>query len=171
MNKHIITWRPRGDLSGADDNRPFWFLHRQVNELFNDFFRDFGRPYWLALPNAELSKQRAEVLLPCIDVAQTDQAIQVTAELPGLDEKDIEVTLENQALVIKGNKKQESEETKKNYQLTERSYGEFLRVIPLPEEIKKEEVKAQFKKGVLSITIPKAEQAKEERKRIAIVKE
>jgi HSP20 family protein len=88
-----------------------------------------------------------------------------------MDEKDVQVTLENDILTIKGEKKQEQEEKKQNYRMVERSYGEFQRVISLPASVDKEKIKATFKKGVLKVILPKTPESKSTQKRIAISSE
>lgn len=147
---------------------PFEGLHRQMNNLFEDFFQDFGTARW---PTLWRHDRGVAAATPKFEVAESDAAIHVTAGLPGMDEKDIEVTLDNNLLTVKGEKKQEHEEKKKNYYFSERSYGSFQRVVSVPKGIDKEKVQAQFKKGVLEITLPKTEQARSERKRIAVKSE
>jgi len=170
MSKSLIPWRRKDEsvTKRWDDSHPFEALHRQMNELFEGFFDDFGLAHW-PVPRSSMSELAG--LSPRFEVSETDDAIQVTAELPGMDEKDIEVTLENSLLTVKGEKKSEREEKKKNYYFTERSYGHFQRVVPLPTGVEEEEVKAKFKKGVLSITLPKTEQAKKQGKRIDVTAE
>ena len=92
---------------------------------------------------------------PSVDVSETDDEVQVTADLPGLTEKDVEVTLEDGALTIRGEKKEEREEKKRNYHLVERSYGRFERAVALPHGIDPGKVKARFRNGVLHVTLPK----------------
>jgi len=93
---------------------------------------------------------------PRVDVSETDKEIQVAAELPGMGKEDIEVSLQEDQLVIRGEKKEEKKEENRNYVRTERSYGSFTRVIPLTAPVREEQVDAVFKDGVLKITLPKA---------------
>jgi len=93
--------------------------------------------------------------MPKVDVAETEDAIQVTAELPGLKEEDIEVSLADHNLVISGEKKAEKEEKDKNYHRIERSFGSFHRSVPLPAEVNGEKVDASFTNGVLKVVLPK----------------
>jgi len=162
--KHLIPWRKRQERDlPANREHPLEALHRQMNELFDDFFDDFE--------TARLPSLRGEGLgdVPVrFDVAETEEAVHVTAELPGMDEKDIEVTLDRNALTVKGEKKQEREERKKNYYFSERTFGQFQRLIPLPSGIEPDKAKAQFKKGVLTISLPKSAAVKSEGRRIAI---
>ncbi|HBR06435.1 MAG TPA: Hsp20/alpha crystallin family protein [Desulfovibrio sp.] len=96
---------------------------------------------------------------PAVDVSEDDKEVTVKAELPGLEAKDVELTLESGVLTIRGEKKFEGEEKKENYHRIERSYGSFVRAVPLPREVKSDKVKAKFDKGVLTVTMPKAEKA------------
>jgi HSP20 family protein len=96
--------------------------------------------------------------VPSIDVAETDKAIEITAELPGLERKDVDISLEDNVLTIRGEKKVEQEQKddkNKNYRLAERSYGVFYRVLELPTAIDPSSVQATMSKGVLKVTIPK----------------
>jgi HSP20 family protein len=139
---------------------PFSSLRRDMDRLFEDFSRGgWGPP---ALAGAGMA--------PRVDVSETDSEIRVEAELPGVDEKDIEVVLSDGRLTIKGEKKQEKEEKKKDYHLVERSYGSFARSIGLPFEADPSQVKASFTKGVLTVTVPKPPQVKAKEKKIAIGK-
>jgi HSP20 family protein len=101
-------------------------------------------------------------------VKETDAEYQVTAELPGLDEKDVKVELHGATLVLEGEKKEEHEEKKSGYVWSERRYGSFRRDIPLPEEVDREKIKAAFKKGVLTVTLPKTPAARKTRRKIDV---
>lgn len=105
---------------------------------------------------------------PAINVAESDRDYKVTAELPGMDEQDIELSLHRDHLTIKGEKKQEHEEKGNGFHRVERSYGSFQRMIPLPQEVNAEQVTANFQKGVLTITLPKLPEVQSGAKRIAI---
>jgi HSP20 family protein len=109
-------------------------------------------------------------MAPRVDVSETDTELKIEAELPGIDEKDVEVVLSDGRLTIKGEKKQEKEEKKKDYHLLERSYGSFARSIALPFEADPDQVKASFAKGVLTVTVPKPPEVKAKEKKIAIGK-
>ena len=148
-------------MSADADGGPFELLHRQMNELFDDFFHGSSLMRWPGLTSMDQ-------LTPHVEVAETDDAYEVTAELPGLDEKDVEVTLDDNILTLKGEKTQEKEEKKKNYHFTERSYGHFERIIPLPHEVDKSKIKAHFKKGVLSLNLPKTEKTKKTSTKIQV---
>jgi HSP20 family protein len=132
-------------------------LRREVDRVFEEFSR--GLPMF-ATPTMMN-------IVPSVDVAETDKEIEITAELPGLERKDVEISLEDDVLTIRGEKKSESVQDNKkdkgsdnkNYHLTERSYGVFYRVLQLPPGIDPSTVKATMSNGVLKITIPKPARA------------
>lgn len=171
MKKSLIPWRrdSTGTAMARREENPFVDFHRQLNRLFEDFFSDFeGRSSSLMFPS---SFGRFDTSMPRVDVAETDKEVTVSADLPGLDEKDVQVTLDEDVLTIRGARKDEREEKKRNYHLVERSYGEFHRSIPLPGGLDKDQVKATFKKGVLTVTLPKLPEAQSKKKTIAIESE
>jgi HSP20 family protein len=126
---------------------PFDTLQREIDRLFDDFGR--GSPVF-----------RAAGLTPTIDVTETDKEIEITAELPGLEEKDVEVNVADNVLTIRGEKKADKEEKNKNYQIVERSYGAFARTVELPDGVDPDAIKASIAKGVLKVTVPKPAPAK-----------
>jgi HSP20 family protein len=106
--------------------------------------------------------------MPAVDVAETDQAYEIKAELPGLDEKNIEVKVANGVLSIKGEKQEEKEEREKDYYRRERSFGSFERSFQLPDDIEADKIEATFKNGVLSVTLPKSAEARQQAKKIEV---
>jgi HSP20 family protein len=106
--------------------------------------------------------------MPQVDVDETAKEIRVTVELPGMEEKDLEVSLVEGALTIKGEKSEEHEEEKGDVHRSERQYGMFERTIPLPSEVDADKVQASFKKGVLKITLPKTKEAQSNRRVIPV---
>jgi HSP20 family protein len=124
---------------------PFVSLQREIDRLFDDFTRGFPT----------LGGNDATMLMPSIDVTETDIEIEITAELPGLEEKDVQINLSDNLLTIRGEKKAEKEQKDKNYRLVERSYGSFERTLQLPEGINADAIKANISKGVLKVTVPK----------------
>jgi HSP20 family protein len=126
---------------------PFSSLQREMDRVFSDFSRQFGEPFG----------DRA--LAPKLDIAESDGEITVTAELPGVEQKDVEVTVRDDILTIRGEKKAEKETKEKDYHLVERSYGSFNRVLRLPPGVDAEKVRASIDKGVLTIVLPKAAQS------------
>ena len=163
----LIPWKKREvarreakeDLQTAD--YPFLTFQQEMNRLFDDFFKGTG------LDTFGVFAEGWDLLRPPVDVVETDKEIRVTAELPGLDEKDIHVSLARDVLTISGEKRQEKEERGRNYYRAERSYGSFRRSIELPGQVQPDKVDAVFRKGVLTITLPKTE-AGQKRKKIAI---
>ena len=131
-------------------------------------FEDFDRGFW-QFPSRSLFEiepfWRRRVATPTVDIVERDKDYQLIAELPGMEEKDIELKLTRDMMSIKGEKKEEKEEKKKDYYLSERRYGAFQRSFPLPDGVDSDKVEATFKKGVLTIILPKRPEAvKSERK-------
>lgn len=131
-------------------------LHRSIDDLLEDFFGGYG-----------LTEQ-AGGISPRFEVAETDGAIVVDVELPGMDEKDVQITLQDNVLTIKGEKRQEQETKKKNCYISERSYGSFQRSLQLGSGVDEENISAAFKKGVLTVTIPKVEPEKSKVRTISV---
>jgi len=134
-----------------------------MNKLFDDFFGGFDLSPW-----APLERRLATAFTPHVDVSETDKEIKVSVELPGMDEKDIDVSLTRDTLTIKGEKKEEKEEQGKDYYRMERSYGSFTRSVPLSVEVDTDKVQATFNKGVLDITLPKTARAIQEMKKVPV---
>ncbi len=155
-----IWRRSESPLRRAEEN-PILDLHREMNRMFDDFSR-----------GSDLSPFESErgwrAFTPSVDVREDEKEVTVKAELPGMDEKEIEVNLADGALTIKGEKKKEKEEQGKDYWHRETSYGTFHRVIRLPEGLNMETVDARFKNGVLTVTLARLEEAKIKEKKIAI---
>jgi HSP20 family protein len=138
---------------------PLLQLHREVDRLFDEAFAGFGLSLpRLTLPGASASAWQT-VLRPSLDIQETDKQYRITLEVPGADEKDIQLTLEDDELWIRGEKRQETEQNDGQYHLVERSYGSFQRVLNLPADADRESIEAKFKNGVLTITMNKREQA------------
>ena len=168
MNKSILPWKRNkneGVMRPLDDN-PFMALHQQMNNLFEDFFGDFEGA--LRSPAQGFLSRGAFGQVPSVDVAETDDEVTVTADLPGLTEKDVEVTLDDDVVTIKGHRSEQREDKQRNYHVMERSYGEFQRAVALPAGIDRDKVKAEFKNGVLKLTMPKQPEAKAHRRKIEI---
>jgi HSP20 family protein len=158
IKKHISSEEKRLPVK-REEYSTFSLFRQEMNRLFDNFFRGF---------DIEPFEKRFGAFSPSVDITETDKEIKVAAELPGMDDKDIDVSLTKDTLTIKGEKKEEKEEKKKDYYRMERSYGSFSRTIPLPVEIDTEKVKAQFKKGVLTVNLPKTAKAIKETKKISV---
>ena len=156
MKDKLVPWK-KHDMSLRRElgNDPFDRLYRQIDDLFDAFYRGADTP---RRPN-EWSG---------FEVSETDDEIRIRAELPGMNEKDIDVSLDEDVLTIRGERKTEREKKKRSYHVSEMSYGSFLRSIPVDASVDREKIKAKFKRGVLTLTLPKTEQAKVERKKIPI---
>jgi HSP20 family protein len=124
---------------------PFMSLQREIDRLFEDFSRGFPT----------IAGDGATALTPSMDVTETDKEIEITAELPGLEEKDVQINVADNILTIRGEKKAEKEQKDKNYRLVERSYGAFERTLELPEGVNADAIKANISKGLLKVTVPK----------------
>ncbi|MDQ7835093.1 MAG: Hsp20/alpha crystallin family protein [Humidesulfovibrio sp.] len=127
-----------------------------IADMMEDFWR---KPFGLSPFMEDFQKNffGGKAAYPVVNVSETEKEIRVDAELPGMEAKDVDVCLENGTLLIKGEKKFEGEEKKDNYHRIERSYGSFSRAVPLPSKVNPKGIKAKFEKGVLHVTLPKAE--------------
>jgi len=153
---------------------PLLALRAQMDHLFDEFASDWRLPslsrnFWDLEPLQTSLWSRGAVDVR-FEVSETDDAIEMSAELPGIDEKDVELTLSDGVLTIKGEKKAEKETKEKDYYLSERRYGSFVRSLRLPESIDESKIKAAFEKGVLTVTLPKRAESKKKKKKIAIGK-
>lgn len=136
----LMRWTPFGDLTT---------FRREMDRLFERFFGE--------LPGLEIPQPGWVARL---DLTETKDSVTVKAELPGLESKDLDISISGNTLTIKGEKRQEKEEKDEHRHLVERAYGAFTRVVELPAPVAGEKVKAVFKNGVLTITLPKTEEAK-----------
>jgi len=149
---------------------PLAKLQRQVDRLFEDFEDGFFRfPSFRPLFEIEpISRSDFGVLIPPADVVEKDDAYQITTELPGMDEKNIEVKVANQMLTIRGEKKDEKEEREEGYRLSERRYGSFQRTFRMPEGVDVDKIEAGFKNGLLTVTLPKTAETQQPQKTINV---
>lgn len=144
---------------------PFLAMRAEMDRVFDSFLgRGFERSPTLAKVGD------SDVIMPSIDVRETETEFVIEAELPGMDEKDVSVTLNNGILTLKGEKKSEREEKKDDYHLMERSYGSFQRSFRVADAVDADKVNASFDKGVLKVTMPKRPEAVKTEKRIPIGK-
>lgn len=144
--KELKRWEPFKEM------RSLW---DQVDRLFGDFFGRFP-----------LERRVQAIGYPSVDVEETKDSVIVTAELPGINKKEINITLGEDTLTVSGEKKREKEEKGRTFYRAERSYGSFERTIPLPCEIETNKAKAAFENGILTINLPKSEKAK--RKEVSV---
>jgi HSP20 family protein len=142
-----------------EETNPFSALRSDIDSLFDNFFSGF---------NTEFFGSGFGVFMPKADIREGEKDIRISVELPGMDEKDVEVSLTKDLLTIRGNKKEEQEYKGKDYYRLERSYGSFSRAIPLPVAVESDKIEAYFQKGVLSITLPKSAKTVSETRKIAV---
>ena len=157
--KDLIPWARKDgapDAKSSEDN-PIATLQREMNHVFENFWNRVGQFEW-PWGSGEAKS----------DVVETDKAIEVSIELPGMEMKDIEVTVNDDMLTVKGEKKIERQEEKKGYYLSERSYGAIYRTIPLPPGVDGEKAEASFKNGVLTIKLPQTPEAQAKVRKIAV---
>ncbi|MBK5960597.1 hypothetical protein CCR97_20685 [Rhodoplanes elegans] len=154
-------------LSGRD---PFERLRRQMDRLFEDFGRGFDVPFgsgFFAMRPSLLADE-AGVRRPAVDLVETDAAYQITAELPGIPPEAVQVTLADGILTIKGEKKEERDETREGWHVAERRFGSFQRSFQLPAGIAEDAIAARVADGVLTVTLPKAAEPPKTAKTIAV---
>jgi HSP20 family protein len=141
IGMELVPWRPfGGELSS---------LRREMDDLWNRFFGE-----------TPLARRLTEEWWPSVDVSESKDTFIIKAELPGLDAKDVEVSVSGNVLTLKGEKKKEEEEKDEHHYRAERYYGSFQRSFQLPANVKADKVEAAFEKGVLKVTLPKVEEAK-----------
>jgi HSP20 family protein len=140
MNE-LMAWKPFREVSR---------LRREMDRLWDDFFG----------PGRRALQPLVEEWVPAMDLSETADKVVVKAEVPGMEPKDIDISLSGDLLTIRGEKKSEREEKKENYHLVERSYGSFSRSVRLPAAVNADKIEARYEKGVLTITCPKKEKVK-----------
>lgn len=147
----------------------FESLRREIDRLFDNF-----HPFDWRLPSKVLGVEVPRIapagwpVAPAIDLVEKDDGYEISAELPGLDDKDVEIKLANGTLTISGEKSEEKEEERKDYYLSERRYGSFQRSFRLPEGVDADRIDASFAKGVLKVKLPKTAEARKAERKIAV---
>ncbi|KGE01584.1 Hsp20/alpha crystallin family protein [Rhizobium sp. YS-1r] len=148
---------------------PFETLRSEIDRLFDDLAPSSWRPLERSLFGREMPSPNGwAVVAPAVDVVEKDDAFEVSAEIPGIDQKDIKVTLSNGFLTIRGEKQEEKEDKQKEYHVSERRYGSFQRSFQIPDGVDADKVEASFKKGILNIKLPKSAEAKKNERQIEI---
>jgi HSP20 family protein len=150
---------------------PWSAFRTEKDRLFDRFSGGFGLPSMRRMFDMEpgwRSEAPFGIAAPAVDVTEDDKAYKIAAELPGMSEKDIDVSITGDMLVLKGEKRQEREEKDKNRYLAERSYGSFQRSFMLPDGIDRDKISAEFSKGVLTLTLPKTHEAQKQQKKIEV---
>lgn len=149
---------------------PIDSLRHEIDRLFEDF-PSFARPWSAARSARDIAAAGPAArwaVAPPMDLVEKEKAFEITAELPGLDDDNIEVKVANGVLTIRGEKKEEKEEKRKDYFLSERRYGSFQRSFRLPESVEADKIEAHFEKGVLKVLLPKSVEAAKGEKKIAV---
>lgn len=162
----LLRWGRGSDVPvrrNYEDENPILELHSEMNRLFDDFWRGFGD-----YPLSSSASFGWRDFQPRVDVEDTDTEIRVVAELPGMEEKDFDLQLERDALILRGEKREERAVEHRGLSQQERMHGRFERRIWLPCEIEADRVSAQYKQGVLTVTLPKSEEARRHRTAIPV---
>jgi len=144
----LVRWNPTRELATWPSD--LFGIQREMNKMFNNFFR------------GDIQDEDSAIMAwtPAVDIAEHDDEYLVKVELPGVNKEDVKITIESNVLTIRGEKKQEKETKKENYHRVERNYGSFQRSFTLPSTVKSEKIDASYKDGILSVSLPKAEEAK-----------
>lgn len=162
----LIPWKRKESsvpVHREEEENALLDLQSQMNRMFDEFFeRPFGLSSFFG------GQGLSRMFDPQLDVTETDKAVTISAELPGLEPEDINISLDRDVLTISGEKRAENEEKGARYYRVERSYGSFYRSIPLPSEVEEEKINATFKRGVLKVDLPKTQKAREKSKRISV---
>jgi len=165
--KSMIPWRKTTPV--VRENGDLLDLSRGFDRVLDDFFRSFAAPWGLTPFFGETAGPGGTVgFTPCVDVTVDEREVRVSAELPGLDEKEVDVRLSDDVLTLRGERRREEKHEDEGWSHVERSYGTFERTIPLPCEVVADRAEASFDKGVLTVRLPKSERAKETSRRIPI---
>ena len=157
--KSLIPFGKKNIEVRRDEENPFIMMQREMNRIFDSFNRNWGFGAFPELTGA---------YMPRLDVTEDSKVFTVTAELPGISEKEIDLSISGDTLTIRGEKKEEKEDKGKDFYWMERSYGSFQRSVSLPAEVQPDKVEARFNKGVLTITLPKTVEAQKQTKRIPV---
>jgi HSP20 family protein len=160
---NLIPWRQSG-IERRSVN-PMQSLQQDIDRLFEQFMQAPLLPDVANWPTATMA------FYPRMDIKETDTGIELSAELPGMTEKDIDISVDNGALIVRGEKKTESDRASGNWRVTERSYGKFERSIDLGSDLDGDKAQASFKHGVLSVTVPRKEGVKRNVRKIKVAAE
>ena len=164
--RDLIPWSRGGrevQVRRQSQDHPMLALQSDINRVFENLWRSFDLPML-----GDNGDGFGDGALPRVDVRETDKEVEVVAELPGMDEADLDVSVGEGMLTIRGEKKEEHEREEKDYVLRERSFGRIERLVPLPAGLDPDSAKATFKKGVLTVTIAKTPEAQAAVKRVPV---
>jgi HSP20 family protein len=167
--KGMVPWRWGGLRRWDEEDRPFesFFremdtLRKEMDRLFEDFWKGSGQRSFMTTP------WQYSDITPRVDETEDEKAFHIRVELPGMDKDDVDLTLSNGVLTIRGEKKREEEEKGKDFYRKERAFGAFRRSLPIPFDVDESQIDASFKKGVLYIELPKTEEAQKKVKHISV---
>lgn len=165
----IVPWRWGGLRRWESEERPLESFRREVEALHREMDRLF-EGMWREGSSASLLPEywSQRELVPQLDVTEDDKAYHVKVELPGMDQKDVDVTMSDRMLTIRGEKKEEKESKEKEYYRRERAYGTFRRSIEIPAAVDATKIEASFGKGILTIELPKTKEAQQKIKHIEV---
>lgn len=150
-----------------ESGNPMMDLRRQMDQLFDDFAGTFGLPaFGFGFPAA--GQPQSALADVRVEVSETEDSYEITAEVPGMAEDDIDIDLSSDILTIKGEKKAESGDTGKNYHVSERTYGQFKRSFRLPDTVDRDRIDATFDRGVLKVHLPKRTEAQAQTRKINV---
>ncbi|MDF7808848.1 Hsp20/alpha crystallin family protein [Pontiellaceae bacterium B12219] len=160
MKDKLMPWRKRPIRHEPEwEEHPLDVLFREVNDLFDIYFRGTGRFGQSLIGSAGY------------EVSETDDEIRVKVELPGMDEKDVQVDLEEDMLIVRADREQQKETKKRHVHVSEMSCGAYRRSIPLPAKVDGDKAQAKFKRGVLTLTLPKIHQTRANLRRIEVMED
>jgi HSP20 family protein len=155
----------REALPSRRHDDPLDGIHREIDRLFSHLLQPLGAP-WSIEGKLPSSRSSGYLLKPRVDIKETARAYVVTLEVPGVDESDVRVELNDRILIIRGEKKHEAGRDDETYHWVERSYGAFQRMLSLPDDVQDEAIEARFKHGVLTVTVPRSETARSDQRRV-----
>jgi HSP20 family protein len=163
-----LTRGESGQRQPARTGNALFDLRNEIDVLFDRFFSGslFG-PFG-GFPEAQPLRQRFGGMMPKVDVSETEREIQIVAELPGLKQEDVELSVEDDLLTLRGETSTSRDEKDKQFHLSERSYGRFERSFRLPDTVDRDRISASFENGLLTVTLPKSERSQQKPKRIEI---
>ena len=177
MANQPATQKPGTPAKGEPTPTPVMDIRQRMDSLFDQMMHDwpmpsFGRDFWSMRPaGARLDRPFGNGMVDVsFEVAESDDAIEITAELPGIDEDNVELSVNDGVLTVRGEKKAETEEKQKDYYLAERRYGAFQRAFRIPDSVDQDKIAAKFNKGVLHLTLPKHAEVVAKKKTIPIGK-
>jgi HSP20 family protein len=167
--RDVVPWKWGGLRRWRSEDEPLTGFRHQMDNLHREMDRLFESITGESFPSLVFPEVFGrELLMPQIDETEDEKAFHVSVELPGMDEKDVDITLSDRRLTIRGEKRQDEKEEGKDYYRQERTYGAFRRTIDLPGEVDESKIEAAFKKGVLKIELPKTKEAQQKVRHIDV---